>query len=243
MDTQLDRHCIEVLHSKSVKDFSKLMVAFTHRLGLRTFGATVITDHSPTLTEFQYITNAPEEYRADFEDLAGGRIDPVSQYCKRSSMPLFWDQSFYVKCGRAKLWEHQAQFGYRSGISVAFHLARGRHFLFGIDGDTMACCKREETERLAEEIFLFAAHAQAAAFDLFLPCNPPADNRWDLTNYELEPLRWTMEGLTNWEIGRKLGLSEWDVARRLRKSADALGCSTKYETVLRAIRLGLIEGR
>jgi DNA-binding CsgD family transcriptional regulator len=241
MDTPLDRHCMEVLHSRSVKDFSKLLALFAHQRGFRTFGATVITDHSPTLTEFQYISNAADAYRADFEDLAAASIDPVSQHCKRSSSPLVWSQSDYVQSGRGSLWEHQAQYGYCSGISLALHLPRGRHFLFGVDCERAQCCTPAGMARLSEDVHLFAAHAQAAAFDLCTPAAAASTNGSPLTSLELETLRWTMDGMTNWEIGRKLGLSERDVARRLRKSADALGCSTKYETVLRAIALGLID--
>ena len=51
-----------------------------------------------------------------------------------------------------------------------------------------------------------------------------------------------MDGLTSWEIGKRMDLSERDVALRLQRVMRKLGCGTKYEAVLRAIKLGLIEG-
>lgn len=69
---------------------------------------------------------------------------------------------------------------------------------------------------------------------------PPAHDLADPTPGELEALRWTMDGMTSWEIGRKFDLSERDVALRLERIMGKLNCGTKYEAVLKAIRLRLI---
>lgn len=230
-----------MLHASSLKQYRNAVLNFVESRGLRTFGSTVITDHSPTLTEFQYITNAADDYIGDYEDLDLARIDPVSQHAKSHSIPLIWNRSTYIDAMLPELWDRQSPFGYCSGISVAFHLPRGMHFMFGLDSDKPACCERRDERQLAEEVYLFAAHAQAAAFELCAPCVTSQENAWGLTKFELEPLRWAMDGLTNWEIGNKLGVSEREVARRLHRSCVKLGCATRYETVLRAIKLGLIQ--
>ena len=59
---------------------------------------------------------------------------------------------------------------------------------------------------------------------------------------ELEALRWAMDGMTDAEIGLKVGLSEREVASRLRRVMHKLGCRTKYEAVLKAIKMRWIEG-
>jgi len=51
-----------------------------------------------------------------------------------------------------------------------------------------------------------------------------------------------MDGMTDWEIGSKLGLSERDVTLRLQRVMRKLECGTEYEAVLKAIKLRLIEG-
>ncbi len=240
MDTEFNRRCLEVLHARSVKEFSQRLVAFIHSVGLGTVGATVITDHSLGLTEFQSVTNAPEGYLADFQDLSQARLDPVSQHCKHSYMPIVWDQDLYVANGRADFWEHQAAFGIQSGISVALHLPRGRHFLFGVDCHRKKCGSERESRALAADIHVFAGYAQAAAFDLCTPYEHGSDNS-KLAKGELDALRWSMDGLSNWEVGREMGLSETEVMLRLRRSMTKLGCANKYELALRAIRLGLVN--
>jgi DNA-binding CsgD family transcriptional regulator len=77
-------------------------------------------------------------------------------------------------------------------------------------------------------------HAEIAS-DIPREPSPP-------TPQELEALRWTMEGMTAPEIGTQLGLPEQVVASRLRSAMQKLECKTKYETVLKAIKLRLIEG-
>lgn len=242
MQTQLDRDCSEVLHAQSLKDLLRKMVRFSEARGFGRVSATVITEHSPTLTEFQFIANAPAEYLSEFENLDAAHVDPVSQYVAVHSAPHMWDQATYAKCGQGELWERQAPFGYRSGIVLGFHLPRGRHFLFGPDCDREVCAKPAQAKQLLEDFHQFAANAQAAAFELCLRYDPPAHQLPSPTASELEALRWTMDGLTSWEIGKKMDLSERDVALRLQRVMRKLGCGTKYEAVLRAIKLGLIEG-
>ena len=43
MDTQLDRHCIDVLHSKSVKDFLRKIAAFSQDRGFGRVSTTILT--------------------------------------------------------------------------------------------------------------------------------------------------------------------------------------------------------
>ena len=50
-----------------------------------------------------------------------------------------------------------------------------------------------------------------------------------------------MDGMSAWEIGRKMALSNYDVVLRLQRAMRKLQCGSKYEAVLKAIKLGLIE--
>ncbi len=240
--TRLDQQCNDVLHSRTLSELLRKMVAFSEDRGFGRVSATMITEHSPTLKEYRFLTNADSDYMPEFEDMDAARVDPVSQHASTRSDPLVWNQSTYVACGQGALWERQAPWGYRSGLVLAFHLPRGRHFLFGPDSDQPTCVTRAQTSVVLEDFHHFAAHAQAAAFELFQDYDPPAHDLDHPTRGELEALRWTMDGLTDGEIGRKLALSEHDVKLRLQRVMRKLGCGTKYEAVLKGIRRGLIRG-
>ena len=240
METRMHRRCLDVLHSSSVSEFMRLNVEFIHAFGFQTISATVITDHASSLTDFQSVTNAPAGYLPCFEDMDSARLDPVSQHCKRSSSPIVWDQDVYVAEGRGDYWEQQAAFGYRSGVCVAFHLPRGKHFMYGVDSPKRSCGAKKDLQALASDIHEFAAYAQAAAFDLCMPYNR-SETRGTLAASELDALRRSMDGLNNWEVGRAMAISETEVMLRLRRAMHKLGCTNKYETALRAIRLGLVD--
>ena len=237
-----ERRCQEVLHAASVRDFKRQFVDFAQDLGFETVGVMVVTKHSPTLTEYQMLNNAPAAYLNEFHNRDHCRVDPVNNHCKRSSAPIVWDRRTYGSQNVEALWELQAPFGYRSGIAVAMHLARGMHFMFGANWSRDRCETVPHFKAIAEDVLSFAAYAQAAAFELSAPTRPDPGNTWFLTLSELEALRWTMDGLTSWEIGRKMALSGSDVTLRLQRAMKKLGCGSKYEAVLKAIKLGLIEG-
>jgi len=234
-----NQKCLDILHADSAKDFSKALVDIVQSLGMNTVGASVITEHSSGMTEFRTITNAPLGYLSDFEDLEAAKLDPVSQHCKRSSLPIVWDRKLYTAAGREDFWATQAAFGLKSGISVAIHLPRGRHFLFGADCSEYTCGTPQRIRTLAADLQLIASYAQAAAFDLCIPYERGADDQ-HLARSELEALRWSTDGLTNSEVGERMGISATEAMLRLRRAMAKLGCANKYETSLRAIRLGLI---
>lgn len=239
MEYQLKRQCLEMLHAQSPREFLRIGVEFVHSLDFHTVAATVVTDHGSTLTQFQSLTNASPEYLPAFENMESAKLDPVSQHCKKFSSPVVWTQDLYTSSGRTDLWEEQAAFGYRSGISMAFHLPRGRHFMFGMDSGRLSCAPQRELQTLLLDFREFASYAQAAAFDLCLPYCSEASER-PLHAGELDALRWSMDGLTDWEVGEAMSISEREATLRLQRATKKLGCKTKYEAALRAIKLGLV---
>jgi|SRR6516225_1950718 len=240
MSTRFNQRCLDILHSRSVKEFSRNVADAVQSLGMTTVGVSVITEHSPGMTEFRTMTNAPEGYVSDFEDLELAKLDPVSQHCKHSSEPIVWDQKLYAVCGRGDFWENQAAFGLKSGVSVALHLPRGRHFLFGADCGDQTCGDPQRIRGLVFDLQVVAAHAQAAAFDLCLPYDGAMDGS-RLASAELDALQWSIDGLTDAEVGEKMNISATEALLRLRRAMAKLGCASKYEAGLRAIRLGLIS--
>jgi DNA-binding CsgD family transcriptional regulator len=241
MKTQLDRDCTDVLHSSSLSELLGKMVKFSQDRGFWHVSATIMMEHSPALREYQFLTNSTVDYMPEFEDLESARMDPVSQHAVARSTPIVWNRDTYQRAGQDALWERQAPYGYRSGIGIGFHLPRGRHFLLGPDSDSDICVPRRHTADILEDFHQFAAHAQAAAFELCWGYDPPIHELPSPQPSELEALRWSMDGLTDQEIGGRMKLSEWDVKRRLQRLMRKWGCGTKYEAVLMGIKLGLIQ--
>jgi DNA-binding CsgD family transcriptional regulator len=229
-----------VLEARSRDEFRDEVVRFTQRLGFETVSAITVIDRGLGKSDFINIDNTPVEFTQIYMDPGLQRRDPVMQHCKRQSVPIIWDQDTYVESGVGELWEHQASYGYRTGIAMALHLPEGKHFLLGVDRESPLPDDTEELQRLVADLQLFAVHAQDSAMRLLLPAAQQPDQP-KLTPRELEALRWTMEGKTAWEVGVLLGISERTVVFHVNNAMHKLGCINKQQAVLKALRLGLID--
>ena len=229
-----------VSQAKGRDELRMKVVGFARRLGFQTVSAMVVIDHSQSESDFITLHNTPAGYCDAFLDLDNGRRDPVMQHCKRSSTPIVWDQRTYTTAGQGDKWEEQARFGYRTGIALALHLPGGRHFMMGVDRDQPLPSSPADVTRLTAELSLFTVCAQDAALRVLLPEEPQPDPP-ALTSRELESLRWTMAGKTAWEMGGILGISEQTAVRHVNNAAHKLGCVSKHQAVLKALRMQLIR--
>lgn len=228
-----------VLEATDREAFRASVVRVAERLGFSTVAATAVVEKG-TQTEFISVGNIPSSFSDTFDDLGVGSRDPVMQHLRRQSVPILWNQGTYAKAGVGELWEHQAAYGLHTGIAMALHLPDGNHFLIGVDRDQPLPGDEDELTRIVAHLQLFAVHAQDAAFRVLVPPDLRPETP-KLTMRELEVLRWTMEGKTAWEVGTILGISERTAVMHLSNATHKLGCTTKHQAVVKALRLGLID--
>jgi DNA-binding CsgD family transcriptional regulator len=228
-----------VLKARDRGGFREAVLRFTEQLGFQTVSAMTVIDHRVGDSEFITVDNTPANFEPYFHDASAGRRDPVMQHCKRHSVPIVWDQDTYVAQGLGEKWEHQARFGYRTGIALALHLPGGRHFFIGVDREEALPRDGRELTRLVADLQLFAVHAQDSALRLFTPADP--DDHPALSLRELEALRWTLDGKTAWEVGAIMGISERTAVFHVQNAMRKLHCTTKHQAALKALRLGLIS--
>lgn len=231
---------MSVLEAQSADEFRGEVVRFAEELGFGRVTALTVVDHPAAPSEFRAVHNTPEEYLALYNDPERIKLDPVSQHCKRQSVPIVWDQDTFASIKRGEQWEAQAAFGYKTGIALALHLPDGKHFALGVVRDQPLPKDPVALTRLVADVQLFAVYAQDVAFRLLVP-PPMRPETPALTPRELEALRWTMEGKTAWEVGAILGISERTAVLHINNAMHKLGCVNKHQAVLKALRLGLIH--
>jgi DNA-binding CsgD family transcriptional regulator len=230
---------LSILEAKNREEFRGVVVRFAQNLGFETVTAMTVVDNLGGKPEFITVDNAP----LGFEDMASDplrwRRDPISLHCKRQTMPIIWGQSTYLSVDAIDLWESQAPFGYRNGIAMALHMPEGRHFMLGVDRDQSLPTAGVELTRMVADLQLFAVHAQDTAMRVLVsePLRPECPA---LRPRELEVLRWTMDGKIAREIGDLLGITERTAVVHLQGAMQKLGCNSKHQAVLKALRLGLI---
>ena len=221
--------------------FRTELVRFAEALGFKTVSAMAVIDRTAADTQFHSVDNTPVAFSTTFHNAQAWRSDPVMQHCKHAAVPIIWDQDTYVSRGQGEMWEHQAHFGYRTGIALAIHLPGGKHFSLGVERDRPLSTNSRTLTRIVADLQLFAVHAQDAAFRIFTPPAAQAPEVPALTPRELEALRWTMEGKTAWEVGAIMNISERTAVLHLQNSMHKLACANKHQAVLKAIRMGLLN--
>lgn len=231
---------LAVMESRTEQDFRNEIVRFSQQLGFETVSAITVIDQPLAAPEFYAVDNAPAAFRETIDNEALGRVDPVMQHCKNQSVPIIWNQETYTRRGMGDLWEEQASFGYRTGVCLALHMPEGRHFVLGVDREQAMPKDPIEVTRIVADLQLFAVHAQDAALRILVPSDSQPE-RPALTPRELECLRWTMDGKTAWETGEVLGISERTAVLHLNNAMRKLGCVSKHQAVLKALRVGLIR--
>ncbi len=169
----------------------------------------------------------------------GGAVDPVVQYCKRRSTPLYWDCDFYERHGAVDIWQEMAAFGMRSGIAQALHLPGGRHVLVGLERSEPTAPEDDDVRQsLLGALTLFTSYAIEPVCALI---DSDEEELPALTDQELECLRWRGEGKSAWETGRILGLSESRINHLSAGVARKMNCVTVAHAAFKALRSGLIE--
>lgn len=230
---------LSVLEARNRDEFHGAVVHFAQSLGFETVSAMAVVDKGIGEAEFINVDNTPVGFQEVFSSYGSGRRDPVMQHCKRNSVPIIWSQKTYLDNDAIDIWETQAPFGYRNGIAMALHLPDGRHFFFGVDRDQALPLDNGELTRVVADLQLFAVHAQDTAMRVLIsPQSQP--ERPALRPRELEVLRWTLDGKTAWEVAAVLAITERTVVLHLQNAMQKLGCTSKHQAVLKALRLGLI---
>ncbi len=229
-----------VLEATNQEQFRSVVIRFAQLLGFDKVSAMVAVDRVGCDPEFVAIHNTPLAFQNTFDDVTIGRRDPVSQHCRRNTVPIIWGQDTYLRGNAIELWEHQAAYGYRNGIAMALHLPEGRHFLLGVDRDQPLPTDTAELQRLVADLQLFAVHAQDTALRV-LVSESSRPELPALTPRELEVLRWTMEGKVTSEISTLLGIGDRTTVFHLQNAMLKLNCNSKHVAVVKALRLGLIQ--
>jgi DNA-binding CsgD family transcriptional regulator len=216
--------------------FQRQLVDLANEMEFGLVSALVVTDMPEGAAHVVRLGNTPLAYLEAYKDSDSYVRDPVMQRLKTTSVPVIYDQNMYVRAKAADLWEEQAPFGYRNGISVALHLPGQRHFVLGLDRETALPRSEVKLMRMLGDLQLLVVHAQETALRLF---GRP------LTDIALSPkeqliLRMTMQGKSAKVIGAEIHSAEATINFHLQNARVKLGVTSKHQAVLKAQSLGLI---
>ncbi|MEO8923676.1 MAG: LuxR C-terminal-related transcriptional regulator [Caldimonas sp.] len=230
---------LDISQSDDLPTFERRLIEFSHEFEFGLVNAMVVVKPPGRDAVCVSVGNVPEAFAQSFQNIEDSKRDPVLKRLRKMNVPFTYDQDLYVRDGAGDLWEEQAKFGYRTGISVALHLQDHKHFLLGVDRVEALPSDIDEVTDLLASLQLLAVHAQDAALRL-LGVQAGVGEVPRLTARELEVLKWTMDGKSAWAVGEILSVSENTVNFHLRNVFRKLGSSSKHQAVLKAMSLGLL---
>jgi DNA-binding CsgD family transcriptional regulator len=216
--------------------FQKLLVELANEMEFDFVSGLVVTEMPNGPAQLVRVGNTSSTYLETFNDVDNSDRDPVLQRLKTLSVPVIYDQTLYVAENAADLWEEQAPFGYRTGISVALHLPGQRHFVLGLDRERALPKSEAKLMRMLGDLQLLVVHAQGNALRLF--GRPQTDVT--LSPKEQLVLRMTMQGKSAKVIGAEIHSAEATINFHLQNARVKLGVTSKHQAVLKAQSLGLI---
>lgn len=230
---------VDISQSSSTASLKKQLIDIAHDMDFGLVLAVVITEIPGADSHVVRIGNTPEAFEKAATSFEGLARDPVNKRLKKLSLPVVYDQRLYVREKAGDLWEEQAPFGYRTGISVGLHLPGNRHFLLGMDRESALPKNEEDMTRMLADLQLLAVHTQDAAIRLLAE---PAtrSSEMSLSRREVDALRCCMQGKTAKETGEAMTCSENTVNTYFRRIFAKLDVSSKHQAVLKAIHMGLM---
>ena len=183
--------------------------------------------------------NYPEDWMKFYVENGFMAIDPLKKIAYQARRAVLWcdvPRQMELDPQQKRCFYGGIEAGLYSGIGVPFHGPYGE--LAGI-GIASSDRRLRTSDTVVRKLEVMSMQFHVAHLALSLP--PIAQARARLTPRQREVLLWVAKSKSNWDIGQILGISENTVHFTLKECARRLGTTSRVGSVLKAIRLNLIN--
>lgn len=231
---------VDIGSSGDAKTLKRRLINFAGELDFGIVNAIAVVDRPGEHQRWASLGNIPAAYQSAYRDAHNSKRDPVLTRLKRSSRPVTYDQSTYLADDVIDLWEEQAAFGYRTGVSIALHMPNFQHFILGVDREAPLPSDPAEQVLLFSRLQLLAVYCQEAVFRVLVPTSDAKPEAARLTTRELEVLKWAAQGKSTHDVSDILAISYHTAVFHLRNCMAKLGVSSKQQAIVKALNQGLL---
>ncbi|MCG2584146.1 LuxR family transcriptional regulator [Massilia sp. TS11] len=200
----------------------------------------VIPNRNTPLHAAYLASNYPSEWRQTYDRKQLHYVDPTVSHCLHSSLPIVWKPSIFLGERQCALYEQAAGYGLRSGVSLPLHGAGGQFGVLSFVGPDAEHLGRQGNLQELAMLCLLRDYALESAQRFVDPKPDQVQDGINLTERELECLRWAMLGKSSWEISRILRRSEATINFHLSNTKKKFDVQTRQQAVVKAIKLGLL---
>ena len=183
-------------------------------------------------------SNYPEAWQRRYHEQSYIDIDPTVAHGMRTSVPVVWNDAFFARVNARQMWLEAQEHGLRHGWAQSRRDPEGTYSLLALARSEGALTVAE-LQRLQPRMqwLVHAAHEAMRASSHDPAREPPAIN---LSDREIDVLRWTAEGKTSADVAEILNISERTVNFHINSVVVKLGACNKTSAAVRAAMLGLL---
>ena len=181
-------------------------------------------------------SNYPVAWLQRYQERGYMDIDPTVAHGMRSSQPALWNDAFFANT--PELWAEAQQHGLRHGWAQSRRDPEGTYSLLVLARSEGALSEPELTHLTPSMQWLVhAAHEAMCRIGEAPQLEQPV---LDLSDREIDVLRWTAEGKTSAEVADILNIAERTVNFHINSVVAKLGACNKTSAAVRAAMLGLL---
>lgn len=181
-------------------------------------------------------SNYPAAWLARYHEQNYIACDPTVAHGMRSSAPVVWSDAFFAAV--PQLWKEAQAHGVRHGWAQSRRDPEGTYSLLVLARSADPVTESELKAKLpAMRWLLHASHEAMKATDAACALKQQVE---ELSDREIDVLRWTAEGKTSAEVAEILGISERTINFHISSVITKLGACNKTSAAVRAAMLGLL---
>jgi len=235
---RLRAHLRDLRNLRAEDEVKARALVVTRELGYEYFSYGA---HFPALGSMQIVSCFPTAWQKRYCARNYYQIDPTIAHAAENTEALFWRDIKGLDDDRApsvrRLLAEAQVLGLKYGVSQPVHAPGAEWGLLNLGNEQPLADENTidvlQLANFAQSIHMAIRGIRAEAIDTEL------DNS-QLTDREVECLRWTAKGKTAWETSRIIGVSESTVTFHLKNAISKMGCANRPHAVAKAVAQGRI---
>ena len=185
----------------------------------------------------RWLSNYPEAWQKRYQEARYFDIDPTVQHARRSQSPIVWSEALF-SCA-PELWREAKSHGLRHGWAQSAFDSCGVGGMLTLARSSKPLTATELAENEVKMRWLVST-AHLSLKRVLMP-SLMADPERELTEREVEVLKWAADGKTSGEISTILLISVDTVNFHVKNAVTKLKTTNKTAAVVRAAMLGLLQ--
>ncbi len=210
-----------------------LFSAYADKLGFSNTICMRVPEPGEDLSSSFLLNTYPEDWVQHYGEKEYISVDPVVRELFINYHPFLWSEVAErrpLEALERQIMAESATMGLRQGFTVPIYQAGGYTGLVSLAGrDPMI----NEESRGAVTLASIYLHNKLTTLR-----RTEAQSRFDLTEREMECLRWAAAGKSDWEIGSILVISSKTVNYHIENAKRKFGVATRVQAIVAALRLG-----